>query len=187
MSRKIVFIILAVTLSFVNLYSQDEDKYLQYPGYVDFSKIFDVLQESSTIEVTITEPLLRLVSAFAADDDENLGDLLGKLKLIKVNSFDITGKNRGRVENIAEELSKSLKKQEWEVIVKVKERDARSYIYLKMDGEKVTGMLVMDLQYDEVTFVNIVGDIAMESIGALSKKFDIHALDSIKYNYRKKR
>ena len=61
-----------------------------------------------------------------------------------------------------------------------RERNELTNIYIKMEGSRVVGLTVMAVEKkNEAVFVNIVGDIDIDSIGKLGGKFNIPKLDSI--------
>ena len=87
------------------------------------------------------------------------------------------------VETLIKKIAKiesGLQKSNWEKLVRVKEQNELANIYIKMEGSRVVGLTVMAVEKkNEAVFVNIVGDIDMDSIGKLGGKFNIPQLDSI--------
>jgi len=63
----------------------------------------------------------------------------------------------------------------WDRIVRVKKKNEVSNVYIKtVDDDKIEGLVVTNIDYDgEASFVNIVGNIDLDSIGRLSEKFNI--------------
>jgi len=178
--RKIIILFILVLIpSFVS--SQDKD-YTKYPGYVDLSDIEQFKESESTVEVFITKPLLSLVAAASSDEDPQLYRLLKNLDLIKVDNFSVTEEKTGDLKKIIKKISDRLINDKWSRVVRVRETDERVEIFIKNEGNRVAGLLIMSLEYNnnkEATFVNIVGNIDMESLGKLSRKFDIPRLDSL--------
>ena len=78
-------------VSAANLFAQDED-YSQYAGFANFGDLASLEDGEMVTEVLIEEKLLRMVSKFTKDDEE-LSNLIGGLKLIKVNTFEVTSNN----------------------------------------------------------------------------------------------
>ncbi|NOX19462.1 MAG: DUF4252 domain-containing protein [Chlorobi bacterium] len=162
------------------IFAQDDD-YSKYPGYVDFGN-FEKYEDSDNItEVVIEENLLRMVAKLAGDKDEELSGLIGGLKLIKVYSFEVDKNNETDIKKRIKNVDKKLMDQDWDRIVRVKQKDEITNIYIKTANDnKVLGLVVASLEKDgEATFVNIVGNINLETIGRLSEKFNIPELEKV--------
>lgn len=158
-----------------------QEDYRKYPGYVDLSDIDGFKHSEETVEIFITKPLLSLVAAATSSEkDPAFSNLLKNLALIRVETFNVKEKEVEKVKKIIQKVSKKLAKEKWSRIVRVKEKSERVEIFIKPDGDKVTGLLIMSLEPEKkAVFVNIVGTIDMEQLGKLSRKFDIPQLDSL--------
>jgi Domain of unknown function (DUF4252) len=156
-----------------------EEDYSKYPGYVDFSSLEGIDPVGESVEVYITKPIIKLVSAVNAGEDPELEKLLSGLALIRVEVFGIGENDAAQVEKSMNEMMTKLSKKNWEKIVKVRESDERVDVFLNINGETVEGLLVMVKDEDEATFVNIVGTLDMTLLGKLGNKFDIPNLDEI--------
>ncbi len=183
--RKLTIIyILALIPLFASAQEQD---YRKYPGYVDLSDIEQFKESESTLEVFITKPLLSLVAAASSEEDPALYKLLKNLALIRVEQFSVKGKGHGEVKKVINRVADKLVKDNWTRTVRVKETEEQVEIFLKNEGENVAGLLMMSLEHDrEATFINIVGNIDMDSLGKLSRKFHIPNLDSLSTKEEKK-
>ena len=158
-----------------------QENYSKYPGYVDLSDIDAFKKSDETVEVFITKPLLSLVAAAtSSEDDPSFSNLLKNLVLIRVEKFTVKESEKEQVKRIIQKVSKKLTKEKWSRIVRVKEKNERVEIFIKPDGKKIAGLLIMALEPDkETVFVNIVGNIDMDQLGKLSRKFDIPMMDSL--------
>jgi len=171
--------VICLILVFLPLGVAAGEDYTKYPGYVDFSGLKGIDPAGESVEVYITKPIMKLVSAVNAGEDPELEKLLSGLALIRVDVFGIQENDAARVENSMNEMIEKLEKKNWEKIVKVRESSERVDVFLNIDGETVEGLLVMVKEEDEVTFVNIVGTLDMALLGKLGSKFDIPNLDGI--------
>lgn len=162
-----------------SLWAQEE--YTKQPGYVDFSAMGIFGEEESTVEVFLKGPLLRLVSEATKGEDQELADMLSRLKLIRVQVFPLRRERAEAVKKKTDEMARRLEKEGWEMVVRVRDRDENAYVYLKTAKDRIAGLVVMSVEPgNEAAFVNIVGDIDPEQIGRLGRKFDIEPLDSIR-------
>lgn len=171
---------LFLVLSAANIFAQETD-YSKYPGYANFGNL-EALQDGEMVtEILIEEKLLKMVSKFTKDDDE-LSELIGGLKLIRVNTFEVTPGNATELMSRANKIDKELTSKKWDRIVKTKSRGEVANVYIKTgNNDEFVGLTVVTVDKDgEAAFVNIVGTINMDTLGKLGQKFDIPGLDDIK-------
>jgi hypothetical protein len=166
-------------VSAANLMAQETD-YSIYPGFANFGDL-SVLEDGEMVtEILIEEKLLRMVAKFTKDDAE-LSDLIGGLKLIKVNTFEVTPSNAEELKKRAQSIDKDLMAKKWDRIVKTKSRGEIANVYIKTAGdEEFVGITVVSIdEGGEAAFVNVVGSINMDTLGKLGEKFDIPGLDDV--------
>ena len=184
--RKILILFILLSVPFF-AFSQEED-YKKYPGYVELNVIEQFKESESTVEVFITKPLLSLVASASSEEDPPLYKLLKGLVLIRVENFSVDTKDLNDVKRIMEKVATKLTKDKWSMIVRVREPGEQTEIFIKNEGKQVAGILIMSLELNkDATFVNIVGNIDMEALGKLSRKFHIPKLDSLTTKKEKKR
>jgi len=167
-------------ISATNIIAQETD-YSKYAGYANFGDLSLLEAGEEVTEILIEEKLLRMVANFTKDDEE-LSDLIGGLKLIKVNTFEVTPSNTDDLMKRAKSVDRELMGKNWNRIVKTKSKGQVANVYIKTVGdEDFVGLTVVSIDEDgEAAFVNIVGSINMEALGKLGQKFDIPGLDDIK-------
>ena len=147
------------------------------PGYVDVKQVESWFGEEPNLEVNIFGALLNLVAEASRFEDPDLAVLLKKLKGISVRGFDTDGIDMGVIRDRTSEMSKRLKADGWETVVKVREDDEFVDMFLKTNGDVIEGMVVMVIdEDDEAVFVNIIGEIDPEQIGRLGNKFNVGGL-----------
>jgi Skp family chaperone for outer membrane proteins len=172
----VLFVLLLSTAAF----AQGKD-YSDEPGYVNFGNLADFETEEMVTEVILEDHILRMVSKITKGEDEDLSKLIGGLKLIRVNAFEVNTKNESELFDKVKSVDKDLMGEGWDRIVKSRSKSESAYVYIKTDGtDNIYGLVVMAIDGSgEAVFVNIVGDINLETIGKLGAKFDIPALDQI--------
>lgn len=161
------------------LFAQETD-YSKYAGYANFGNLAALEDGEETTEILIEDKLLRMVSKFTKDDEE-LSDLIGGLKLIKVNTFEVTPGNSEELMKRAKAIDAELMGKNWDRIVKTKSKGEIANVYIKTKGDdEFVGLTVVSIdESGEAAFVNIVGNINMDALGKLGQKFDIPGLDDI--------
>lgn len=190
MKKLISMFIFCVAVLYTNTPAQNTD-YKKEPGYVEFGDLSSLESGDDVTEVLLDERLLKLASGFSKEDSPELKNLLSGLKLVKVNSFGISDKNEERVMGKMKSLDKELTGNNWNRIVKTREHGANTNVYIKTNGGNgVVGLVVTNLNprgrspKGVASFINIVGNINMETISKLSENFNIPSLDGVGHKKR---
>lgn len=178
-SRSLV--LLALFLIPQNAIGEQEDEELRkLRGYVDFDSWAGLRPAETTVEIYIKDPILSLVARLTRDEDPDLSDLLSSLKLIRVQTYPLDASDTREIKARVDEIRKKLEKDKWEIVVRAREPDQQMHVYIKSSKDEVNGLVIMAAKYGEnISFVNIVGDIDLNSISRLGNKFDIPGLDSL--------
>ncbi len=178
---KRLHLIAAIVTAFVFvLNAQGEKTYAIEPGYVNFGDLSSFEKGEDVSEVIVEQNLLKMISKMTENEDPELSKLLKEVKLVMVNSFKVKDNLTKELKTRLEGIDKQLSDKNWNRIVKVRGAKEYTNVYLKptTDGNAFDGLVVITLgESGQVSLVNIVGKIDLESIGRLGDKFDIPALD----------
>lgn len=160
--------------------AQNKD-YSSEAGYLDFGNMSELEDGEMVAEVIIEEHLLKMVSKLTKNEDQELSDLLNGLKLVRVHAFDVTDANTKMISDKMEAINKQLGSQNWDRIVRFRDKDESGNVYIKTDqSDNIVGLVVLAMdKKGEAAFVNIVGKIDLETIGRLSDKFDVPGLEKV--------
>ena len=167
---------LAVLLFAFTASAQDDSQYKNEPGYVDFGSLTSFYTGDDITEVFLDHHLLKMMSKMSGKDDPEMKNLLTGLKLVRVYSFQVPEKTIHNLKDRIGEIDNKLLDKKWYRIIKVKEKNEYTNVYLKSSGDDVNvqGLAVVSLgDNGEASFVNIVGEINMDNLGMLSDKFNI--------------
>ena len=120
---------------------------------------------TAKVEVNLPAKLINLVTKSVSDDPEVV-ELIQMLDGIYVRTYDRATIDEKKLVNYFKE---KLKNDEWEVLVKIEEKNETVEINLLFDEDKVYGIfaIIIPKRSGEATFVNIVGEIAPERIEEL--------------------
>lgn len=162
------------------------------PGYVDFGDVWDWSDGDEEVEIHLTQPLLGVVGSFVRGDDPELADLILDLHLVRVNQFTFRRRDEDAVRNFIDETGDRLRNDRWDNIVKVRDRDERVNVFVKLDGDGkdpaetfLSGLCVLVVDGSEAALVNVVGRFRLEDVAKVGRQFDIpYAEDWDKYNQR---
>jgi hypothetical protein len=128
------------------------------------------------VMVTLNGSLLQIAANFMDDKDPEEGKvktLINGLKGIYVRSFKFS--KPGDYSDADLRAVRSQLKG-WTEVVTVDEGDEHTGVYLKLDGKKIQGLVVLAAEPRELTVVNIVGSIDPEQLRELSGRFGIPEL-----------
>jgi len=173
---KLTLMIFAVNIFIL---AQHKD-YSKETGYIDFGNLEELESGNRVVDVFLEGNLLRLVGKFAENEEPELSEVISGLKLIKAKVLEVTRENEKQLKARVLETENLLKGKNWSMLVRIRDVDEIINVYIKSSSlDKIEGLTVTSINKDEAAFVNIVGDIDLETIGRLSSKFDIPALDRL--------
>ena len=169
MIRKIL--IACVTVLMALPVMAQEDALKDYPGYVDFGELSAVFGEP-TVQISVGESLLGLVSSLSASEDPEAAELFKRLNGVRVNVFETDGMADGAVD-LVKEVSASLGNHGWDSVVTVNSIDEQVRVFMMINDDQVEGITVMAVEETEAVFVNVIGSINPEELGRVMENFDI--------------
>ena len=158
----LLFLALSLALMQSAVAQQDKSDKTDRKGLI----LFDFPEPlEAKVEVNLTAKLISLVTKSVSNQPE-VTELIQMLDGIYVRTYDRATIDEKKLVNYFKE---KLKKDEWEVLVKIEENSETVEINLLFDEEKVYGIfaIIIPKRSGEVTFVNIVGEIAPERIEEL--------------------
>ena len=148
-----------------------EDALKDFPGYVDFGELSGVFGEP-TVQISVGESLLGLVSSLSASEDPEAAELFRRLNGVRVNVFETESMADGAVD-LVKDVSANLSSRGWESVVTVNSEDEQVRIFMKINKDRVEGITVMAVEETEAVFVNVIGSINPEELGKVMENFDI--------------
>lgn len=153
-----------------------EDALKDFPGYVDFGELTQVFGDP-TVQISVGESLLGLVSSLSASEDPEAAELFKRLNGVRVNVFETENMADGAID-LVKDVSGKLNTLGWEPVVTVNSQDEQVRIFMMIRDGKVQGITVMAVEETEAVFVNVIGSINPEELGKVMDNFDINFGDS---------
>ena len=150
-----------------------EDELKTMPGYVAFESLDEVYGEPK-VRVNVGGFLLSLMSKAAKNDPEAAAVLEG-LEGVRINVYSTGGEVLPGIDQL-QNAKNMLSNQNWEPIIQVNEDRQNVQVFIKANGEGVQGLTVMAVDADDAVFVNILGSIDPENLGAIMDQFDVDLL-----------
>ncbi len=154
-----------------------------HPGFFDFDVIPASIQIEPNVEINIKGALLRLAAEATTREDPELAEMLGKLKLIRVFTYENDGwtdEQRGQFTDIARRIGGQLEEKGWDIVARVRDEDEQVFVYLREIEDLFEGMVVMVVEAEEAVFVNITGTIDPAQVGRIGSRFDIDVLEDVR-------
>jgi hypothetical protein len=142
---------------------------------------------AETVEVSLGGAMLQLAAQFLNSSDPQqakVKGLLGGVKGIYVRSY--TFKKPGEY-SMADVDRVRAQLKGWNPVVNVHSAEESTGVYLKTNGQKIDGLVVVSAEPTELTLVNIVGSIRVEDLKDLSGQFGIPNLGDLGVKGSKKR
>ncbi|HLH42763.1 MAG TPA: DUF4252 domain-containing protein [Bryobacteraceae bacterium] len=112
----------------------------------------------------------------ADPDDAKLKTLVAGLKGIYIRSYTFAKAGQYSISDV-DRVRAQIKG--WNKVVSVREAGEDTGIYLKTEGGKILGLVVLSAEPMELTLIDIVGSIQPDQIKELSGKFGIPDLGGI--------
>jgi hypothetical protein len=127
---------------------------------------------SEHVDLNLDGSLLQFATAFLDNDPQaaKVKELLAGLKGIYIRSYTFAAPGAYSASDV-ERIRTQLKG--WSEVVSVHDASETTGIYLKTEGQKIAGLVVLAAEPKELTLINIVGSIRPEQLKDLSGKFGI--------------
>lgn len=141
------------------------------PGYVDLSEI-DIPDGAETLQEIDLGPDL-LAAAFKSDDmsagdAKTMAEALEMVKSVRMISFAIAGETAVAARGEVDAMQKKLEKGNWKRIVMMKDKEEYVVVSVLHGPSFIQGLMVMAIEPDEATFVNIVGELNLSTMAQLA-------------------
>ena len=136
---------------------------------------------TNVVDITLDASMLQLASRFLSDkdpDEVQAKKLVGKLKSIMVKSYEFD--HRGEYEpSDLDELRAQWRGPGWSRIVGVRSKKdgENADVYLKSDGNQVTGVAILVADPKELTIVYVDGTMNPDDVRDLQGHFGIPKID----------
>lgn len=152
------------------------------PGFVDIGA-FAPGGKGQFVEVNISSGLIKFAARLAKAQEPDLAELLGNLKSVRVNVVGMDDSNRTDTVAKIDAVRRKLEGDGWSKVVTVREPGGDNVdVHVRQKSDDVIEGLVVTVldRKGEAVFVNVVGNISADKIGALAEKFQIEPLRKLK-------
>ena len=137
------------------------------PGYVDFDTGAILGDIDATVEINLSEPMLKFMAGAANMADQELAEMLHGIVDLRIKVFSLDSADAEKLQPEIKDLVKWFDKNEWSRIVHVEEELETVNIYTRLDGDNMVGLALVVANQSELVFINIVGVIDPARMGSL--------------------
>ena len=147
---------------------------IKFPA--NFSKLADKAED--VVDVTLDTSMLGLAGRFLSsekDDEATAKRIIGGLKGIYIRSFEFSQPGQYSDADV-EDIRQQLRSPEWVRVLTVRSKKKNSdnaEIFLKKEGDRVSGLTLLASEPTKLTVVHILGSISVEDLGKLEGNFGI--------------
>ncbi len=193
--NRITKLMMILFLAVASIIPAQKEEYSDEPGFLDFGDLTQYAEDDFFTEIILEKNLLKIF-ARAGRENEDWQKLVGGLKLIKVNIFNLTEKNESVFADKINGFQKELFSKNWDRIIKAREEGTNVNIFIKAGtGDDINGLVVMAIDKNdfsgrdmgEAVFINIVGAIDLEAVFNLTEHFTDDSIDRLISRSRKER
>jgi len=125
------------------------------------------------VDVNLDESMLQQASAMGGKQpDEKTRQVLQGLKGVYVKSFEF-GAPGGYSDADVEAIRSQLQAPGWSRIISVREKGELTEIYTWSDGKTSGGLAIIAAEAQELTVVNLIGQINIAQLGAIQSQFGL--------------
>jgi len=138
---------------------------------------------SDTVDVSLSGSTLQFAAKFLDGKDPEeakVKKLMSGIVGIYVKSFQFKAEGTWSQADL-EGIRKQLHEPEWSRIVGVKSSEDRenTEVFVRTENKKIAGVAVIAAEAKQLTVVNIVGDVDLESLADLSGHFGLPKLEAV--------
>jgi hypothetical protein len=143
---------------------------------------------SDTVDLSLNGSTLQFAAKFldSHDPDESrVKKLIASIEGIYIKNFEFKSEGAYTPADL-DSVRNQLKAPEWSRIVGVKsaEDGETAEVYVRTENKKITGVAILAAEPKELTVVNIVGPVDLDSLAELSGHFGLPKLKAEKPTHR---
>ena len=116
-----------------------------HPGFVDFTGLHSLIDTEPVVEVTLREPLLRLITESIPEEDEEAVNFVSRLLNVRLHVYEDIGGNVQQIADDMDEIASDLEADSWERVVRIRDDEDQVDNYLRFSetDDVVYGIAVM--------------------------------------------
>lgn len=147
------------------------------PGYFPLEDLGLFERDDASIEINLSGSLLQLVAGVTRKEEPEFARLIDGLEAVRVRVAPLEDLDLEKVRGNLTRAVEWLEENGWQTIVRVREDDEETYIYIRELEDSIVGMAILAFEAGgEAAAINIVGKIDVRQLERLGEAFDIPQL-----------
>lgn len=167
-----------LTLTVLCAVHADAQSAQDHPGYFPIENLGILSAEDLSLEVNLLGPMLRLVAAAETEEDPEFAALVSRLEAVRVQQASLDGLDRERLRSGIRQATDALAASGWQSMLKMRDGEEEIQIFLREIEDRIVGLTILALEGEEITLVNLVGEVSLENLDGLARNFGIQGLES---------
>ena len=151
----------------------------ELPGYFPAELLDLVPSEALSVEVNLQGAMLKMIGAFAGDDEPEFASLVSALDAIRVRSGEFEPSQAGAIAERLQAGRAWLDANGWLAMVRVRDEGEEIYVYSREEQGDLVGFTILVVDENEATAVNLIGRIDPTQLERLLTGLDLGILDDI--------
>jgi hypothetical protein len=149
------------------------------PGYVDLEDIRIPADAEAIRDIDLGPPLLKMAAEADTSRQSALTRVLSRLQLIRVKSFAFAPDGADEVRSHVRKIEDKLEKNDWSRLIRILDEEDSVTLSVKYDKDHIVGLMLVAFSTDddEVTFLNVVGELDLASLAGLTVELSDVDLD----------
>ncbi len=155
------------------------------PGYVDLSQIKIPTGTETVQEIDLGPDLL--AAAFHSNemtpgDAATMSEALKMVKSVRLISYAMAGETAVATREQVDQMQKKLESANWKRVVMMRDKEEYVVVSVLHGPEFIQGLMVMAVEPDEATFVNIVGELNLGIMAQLAGELHSQEMEAVLKN-----
>jgi len=138
------------------------------------------------VEVNLLGGVFSLAAKIIQKEEPEASKFLAKLEAVKVRVYDEAALGRRNFDEALKFYKDQLKKEKWDVLAHVKEKDSKVGVYSLTRGDIISGLVVLAQGPEELVVVNLAGEVDVTKLSQIDKVTSVN-LDLSELNFKKRK
>ncbi|HOX26908.1 MAG TPA: DUF4252 domain-containing protein [Candidatus Krumholzibacteria bacterium] len=148
------------------------------PGYLDLEWITIPKDAGEIRDVDLSTMLVDIAADAEKDGDQALVEALAMIRSVRVKSFSVEDLDQAQIARDVDKVLAELEKSDWNRLIYVKDDEEQVTVSTKRHENKTVGLVVVAYSPgDEVTYLNVVGDLDIAKLLQLAGSVDLDDLE----------
>lgn len=138
------------------------------------------------VEVNLVGGVFSLAAKIIQKEEPEASEFLAKLEAVKVRIYDEAALGERSFDEVLKFYKDQLKKEKWEVLASVREKDSKVSVYSLTKGDIISGLVVLVQEPEELVVVNLAGEVDVTKLSQIDKVTGVN-LDLAELSFKKRK